>query len=86
VLLGAVTVVLVMFGALETPDDALRLAVYRSMEILVGVGVSYLVQVALAPPPDRRSSAPSPEFSPVRSTRTCSALPSRAGSPSPASR
>jgi len=50
VLLGAVTVVLVMFGALEAPGDGLRLAVYRSMEIMVGVGVSYLVQVALAPP------------------------------------
>jgi uncharacterized membrane protein YccC len=49
VLLGAVTVVLVMFGALETPAEGFRLAVYRSMEIMVGVGVSYLVQVALAP-------------------------------------
>ena len=49
VLLGAVTVVLVMFGALEAPNDGFRLAVYRSMEIMVGVGVSYLVQVALAP-------------------------------------
>lgn len=39
-LLGAVTVVLVMFGALEAPGDALRLAVYRAMEIMVGVGVS----------------------------------------------
>jgi uncharacterized membrane protein YccC len=50
VLLGAVTVVLVMFGALEAPGEGIRLAVYRSMEIMVGVGVSYLVQVALAPP------------------------------------
>jgi uncharacterized membrane protein YccC len=49
VLLGAVTVVLVMFGALEAPNEGFRLAVYRSMEIMVGVGVSYLVQVALAP-------------------------------------
>jgi uncharacterized membrane protein YccC len=49
VLLGAVTVVLVMFGALESPNDGFRLAVYRSLEIMVGVGVSYLVQVALAP-------------------------------------
>ena len=55
VLLGAVTVVLVMFGALEAPSDALRLAVYRSMEILVGVGVSYCVQLVLAP-----GDAPSP--------------------------
>jgi uncharacterized membrane protein YccC len=50
VLLGAVTVVLVMFGALVAPAEGFRLAVYRSMEIMVGVGVSYLVQVALAPP------------------------------------
>jgi uncharacterized membrane protein YccC len=49
VLLGAVTVVLVMFGALQAPNDGFRLAVYRSMEIMVGVGISYLVQVALAP-------------------------------------
>jgi hypothetical protein len=41
--------VLVMFGALEAPNDGFRLAVTRSMEIMVGVGVSYLVQVALAP-------------------------------------
>jgi Fusaric acid resistance protein-like len=49
VLLGAVTVVLVMFGALEAPTEGFRLAVTRSIEIMVGVGVSYLVQVALAP-------------------------------------
>ncbi len=49
VLLGAVTVVLVMFGALQAPNEGFRIAVYRSMEIMVGVGVSYLVQVALAP-------------------------------------
>ena len=49
VLLGSVTVVLVMFGALEAPGEGLRLAVYRSMEITVGVGVSYLVQIVLAP-------------------------------------
>ncbi len=39
-----------MFGALEVPAEGFRLATYRSMEIMVGVGVSYLVQVALAPP------------------------------------
>jgi uncharacterized membrane protein YccC len=49
VLLGAVTVVLVMFGALEAPNDGFRLAVARSMEIMVGVAVSYLVQLAFAP-------------------------------------
>ncbi|HEY1782572.1 MAG TPA: FUSC family protein [Roseiarcus sp.] len=56
VLLGAVTVVLVMFGALQAPYDGFRLAIYRSMEIMVGVGVSYCVQVALAP-----GSRPAPE-------------------------
>lgn len=55
VLLGSVTVVLVMFGALQAPGEGFRLAVYRSMEIIVGVGVSYLVQIALAP-----ASGPAP--------------------------
>jgi uncharacterized membrane protein YccC len=48
-LLGAVTVILVMFGSLEAPDSALKLAVYRSMEIMVGVAVCYFVGLALAP-------------------------------------
>jgi uncharacterized membrane protein YccC len=48
VLLGAVTVILVMFGSLEAPDSALKLAVYRSMEIMVGVAVSYCIDLALA--------------------------------------
>jgi uncharacterized membrane protein YccC len=48
VLLGAVTVILVMFGSLEAPDSALKLAVYRSMEIMVGVAVSYCVDLAFA--------------------------------------
>ena len=47
VLLGAVTVILVMFGSLEAPDSALKLAVYRSMEIMVGVAVSYCVELAV---------------------------------------
>jgi uncharacterized membrane protein YccC len=49
VLLGAVTVVLVMFGSLETPEAGPQLAIDRSIEIVVGVGVTYLVEVALAP-------------------------------------
>lgn len=48
VLLGSVTVILVMFGSLEAPESALKLAVYRSMEIMVGVAVSYGVELALA--------------------------------------
>lgn len=58
VLLGAVTVILVMFGALEAPDSALKLAVYRSLEIMVGVCVAYLVEFAASAPGDH---APAPE-------------------------
>ena len=70
VLLGAVTVVLVMFGALEAPNDGLRLAVYRSMEIMVGVGVSTSWSSRSRPPPEPAPGVRSPEFSPIRSTRT----------------
>jgi uncharacterized membrane protein YccC len=62
VLLGAVTVILVMFGSLETPDSALNLAVYRSMEIMVGVVVSYLVQFAVAPSTQRSLIPPKPRI------------------------
>ncbi|WP_374545709.1 FUSC family protein [Rhodoblastus sp.] len=58
VLLGSVTVILVMFGALEAPDAALRLAVYRSLEIMVGVGVAFLVELVVSPPSE---SAPFPD-------------------------
>ncbi|RTL53818.1 MAG: hypothetical protein EKK40_04530 [Bradyrhizobiaceae bacterium] len=60
VLLGAVTVILVMFGALEKPDAALNLAVYRSLEIMVGVGVAYLVELAFAPVSEGGPAAPKP--------------------------
>jgi uncharacterized membrane protein YccC len=60
VLLGAVTVVLVMFGALQTPQAALNLAVYRSLEIMVGVGVSYLVELALAQPSQPQAAQSKP--------------------------
>ncbi len=49
-LLGAVTVILVMFGSMETPQAALSIAVYRALEIMVGVAVSYVIEVFLAPP------------------------------------
>jgi uncharacterized membrane protein YgaE (UPF0421/DUF939 family) len=60
VLLGAVTVILVMFGSLEAPDSALQLAVYRSMEIMVGVAVAYLVELTLTPLAQSSPVAPMP--------------------------
>jgi uncharacterized membrane protein YccC len=60
VLLGAVTVVLVMFGSLQTPEAALNLSVYRALEIMVGVGVSYLVELALAQPSEPQSAQSKP--------------------------
>ncbi len=59
-LLAAVTVVLVMFGSLDAPDDALRIAVYRSLEIMVGVAAAYGVESALAPSAARPAVAPKP--------------------------
>lgn len=50
VLLGGVTVLLVMFGALADPDAALDLAFYRAAEICLGVGVACAVDFALAEP------------------------------------
>jgi uncharacterized membrane protein YccC len=60
VLLGSVTVILVMFGSLEAPDSALKLAVYRSMEIIVGVAVSCLIELALAPSAETAPVSPKP--------------------------
>jgi Fusaric acid resistance protein family/Fusaric acid resistance protein-like len=47
-LLSGITVVLIMFGSLETPGKALDLAFYRGFEILVGVFVACTVDYALA--------------------------------------
>ena len=80
VISGAATVVLVMFGALEEPNNGFKLAVYRSMEIMVGVGV-LIVQVALAPAARPAPVGAKPEVFPTRSTRARSPLPS-GGSPS----
>jgi uncharacterized membrane protein YccC len=60
VLLGAVTVILVMFGSLEAPDSALKLAVYRSMEIMVGVAVCYFIELAGASSAEAPSALPKP--------------------------
>jgi uncharacterized membrane protein YccC len=49
VLLGGVTVILVMFGSLAAPGAALHLAVYRTLEILVGVAVACAVDYTLEP-------------------------------------
>jgi uncharacterized membrane protein YccC len=49
VLLVGVTSLLVMFGSLSTPDAALSLAVYRGLEILVGVTAASLVDMLLGP-------------------------------------
>jgi len=59
VLLGAVTVILVMFGSLETPDATISIAVYRCLEILVGVGVSCAVDYSFGPA--RRGAPPAPK-------------------------
>ena len=59
VLLGAVTVILVMFGSLETPDATISIAVYRCLEILVGVGVSCAVDYSFGPA--RRGVPPAPK-------------------------
>lgn len=47
-LLFGVTVVLVVFGSLATPDQSLDLAVNRAIEICVGVAVACLVDYACA--------------------------------------
>jgi uncharacterized membrane protein YccC len=49
VLLSGITVVLILFGTLAEPGRALDLAVYRGLEILVGVFVACAVDYALAP-------------------------------------
>lgn len=48
-LLGAITVILVMFGALETPHAAFDIAVNRALEVITGVSVTYLVELIAAP-------------------------------------
>jgi uncharacterized membrane protein YccC len=49
-----------MFGSLQTPDAALNLSAYRSLEIMVGVGVSYLAEIAFAQPAEPRSAQSKP--------------------------
>jgi len=47
-LLGGITVVLIMFGSLVEPGNALNLSVYRGLEIIVGVVTACAVDYALA--------------------------------------
>ena len=58
ILLGAVTVILVMFGSLEQPGIALHLATYRALEILVGVSVACAVDLVVAAPALIAQTAP----------------------------
>jgi uncharacterized membrane protein YccC len=58
VLLSGITVVLILFGTLATPGKALDLAVYRGLEILVGVFVACAVDYALAPAAQLDAPAP----------------------------
>jgi uncharacterized membrane protein YccC len=59
-LLGGVTVVLVLFGSLAQPGAAFHLAVYRALEIYVGVAVACFVDFALAEPAAGSTAAPRP--------------------------
>jgi uncharacterized membrane protein YccC len=59
-LLGGITIVLVMFGALAEPDTALDLAFYRGCEILVGVAAACAVDYALAEPAALAAVIPKP--------------------------
>ncbi|MFG1422612.1 FUSC family protein [Roseixanthobacter liquoris] len=59
-LLAAVTVLLVMFGAMSAPEQAFDVAFYRAAEILVGVIATYGVDYALGPPGERVKGAPKP--------------------------
>ncbi|MEH3146541.1 MAG: FUSC family protein [Methylobacterium frigidaeris] len=57
-LLGGLTAILVLFGSLDAPEQALTVAVYRALEILVGIVVSFLVDYALCPTGLLRASLP----------------------------
>jgi uncharacterized membrane protein YccC len=59
-LLSGITMVLILFGSLATPDKALELAVYRGFEILVGVFAACAVDYALAPPSTLAAVIPKP--------------------------
>ncbi len=49
VLLGGVTALLVLFGTLQAPGQALHLAVYRSLEVTAGIVAATLVSQILRP-------------------------------------
>lgn len=57
VLLGGVTALLVLFGTLESPDQALYLAVYRATEVMVGIVVGSAVSYVLHPVSENSSAS-----------------------------
>jgi uncharacterized membrane protein YccC len=59
-LLGGITIVLILFGSLAEPGAALHLAIYRALEIYVGVIVACAVDFALAEAAAAASAAPKP--------------------------
>ncbi|HWB51070.1 MAG TPA: FUSC family protein [Stellaceae bacterium] len=59
-LLGGITVVLVLFGTLAAPGKALDLAVYRALEIYLGVAVACAVDYTLAAPHTLAAAPPRP--------------------------
>ncbi len=59
-LLGGVTILLVLFGSLAEPGQALNLAIYRTLEILVGIVVTCFVDYALSAPSTIAPAAPKP--------------------------
>ena len=59
-LLSGITVVLILFGSLQQPGQALDLAFYRGCEILVGVFAACAVDYALAEPTTLAAIPPRP--------------------------
>ncbi|MGU3494043.1 FUSC family protein [Xanthobacteraceae bacterium A53D] len=58
VMLCGVTSLLVMFGSLDNPEAPISLAVYRALEILVGVAVVSAVDILFAPDMGQRAETP----------------------------
>src|SRR5580704_14443296 len=59
-LLGGITIVLILFGSLADPTNALHLAFFRTFEICIGVITVCAVDAVLAEPADTPIAAPKP--------------------------
>lgn len=59
-LLGAITAIIILFNAMSAPDAVLTIAVYRALEIMVGVAVAFAVDAILAPAAPARPAARKP--------------------------